>query len=179
MFWVDRPSRSSVVMTRMSPSITTSSARSNCVMRLAPSIHRDPRRGHRVGRRRPEDPPGAGRWTATASKRVRSRSVSSSAAPVCLVTNGENTGSIRRFSRHGYGNRRPRTNPHHSAKIRALPPQRSPGRQDASYPKGCETAQASVGGPSPGDKSGRSYGLPDTNPHQGENSRRCALPSTP
>lgn len=30
MFWVDRPSLSSVVMTRVSPSISASSARSNC-----------------------------------------------------------------------------------------------------------------------------------------------------
>lgn len=97
MFWVDRPSRSSVVMTRVSPSISASSARSNRGVRLAPRIHRDPRRGHRVGRGRPGGPPAAGRWTAAASKRERSRSVSSGTAPMCLLTNGEYADSTRRL----------------------------------------------------------------------------------
>ncbi len=79
------------------PSLLVNSALDRTgVARLAPQMHRDQRRGHCVGRRRPEGPPAAGRWTA-ASKRVRSRSVSSWAARMCLVTNGEYTDSIRRF----------------------------------------------------------------------------------
>lgn len=53
-------------------------------------------------------------------------------------------------SRHSCGNRRRRTNPHHSAKVRALPPQLSPDRRDASYPKGYETSRRRDAGDSGG-----------------------------